>query len=208
MSLIYDLPPELQRATSILWRMDTNHGRAESAFSGITQTQRGQLERWAFTMAIRRLSRQEMQIAQGFFLMLEGPLNLFRMADPAALAPLGVCSGYPVLNATAAAGSRTLSVSGFTPNTAGQLLAGDWIQIGDQLSKVRTTTGSNALGIATLDIWPKVMREVPSGTPVLTRPARGLFRFTTQLPEWEADSSERRRPYTVQLAGLQEVLTD
>jgi hypothetical protein len=188
--------------------MDTNHGRAESPFSGVVQTQRGQLERWAFSMTLRRLTRRESQIAQGFFLMLEGPLGNFRMPDPAALTPLGHASGSPVLATAAAAGDRTLSVSGFLPSVPGQLLAGDWIQVGDQLAKIRTTAGSAADGTATLDVWPKVMRAIPLGTPILTRPARGIFRFTTQLPEWEADSSERRRPYTLSLDGVQEVLIE
>jgi hypothetical protein len=202
-----DFPADLLAATAITWRMDTNHGRAESPFSGHTQTQRGQLERWAFTMTFRRYTRREAQRLQGFFLMLEGPLGLFRMPDPAALAPLGRATGLPVLSATAAAGARTLAVSGFAPNVPGQLLAGDWIQIGDQLAKVREDAASGPTGTATLSIWPKVMTSIPGGTPILTRPARGLFRFTTQLPEWEADSSERRRPYTLRLDGVQEVLT-
>ena len=45
------------------------------------------------------------------------------------------------------------------------------------------------------------------GTAV-QRGAQGIFRFTSQLPEWTADSSERGRPYTTVLAGVQEVLTD
>lgn len=202
-----DIPAPLLRATSITWRMDMNHALAASPFSGHVQAQRGQLERWAFTMELRRLTREEMQIAQGFFLSLEASLGLFRMADPAACKPLGTATGIPVLAATAAAGSRTLSVSGFTPSVSAILRAGDWIQIGDQLAKVIADTPSNATGTASVPIWPKVMVQRAAGTPLVVRDAKGLFRFTTQLPEWTADSTERRRPYTTVLAGVQEVLT-
>ncbi len=203
-----EIPSELLRATSIAWKMETNHGLAESTFSGQTQSQRGQLERWSFVMSIRRLSRSDAQIAQGFFMMLEGPLGLFRMVDPAAAKPLGKATGIPILSAPAEPGDREIAVSGFTPNVGGILRAGDWIQIGDQLSKVRTDVASSATGTATVSIWPKVMATVDSGEPLIVRNAAGLFRFTSQPPEWEADSSERGRPYTFQLTGVQEVLTD
>lgn len=202
-----EIPAVLLRATSITWRMDTNHALAASPFSGHVQAQRGQLERWAFTMEIRRLTREEMQAAQGFFLALEASLNTFRMHDPAACQPLGVATGSPVLAATAASGARTLSISGFTPSVSNILRAGDWIQIGDQLAKVVADVSSSATGTASVTIWPKVMVEVASGQPVVVREAKGIFRFTSQLPEWTADAAERGRPYTTVLAGIQEVLT-
>lgn len=202
-----DIPAPLLRAVSITWKMETNHALAASPFSGVVQAQRGQLERWSFTLELRRLTREEIQIAQGFFLTLEASLGLFRMHDPAARLPLGTATGTPVLAATADPGDRTLSISGFTPSVSNILRAGDWIQIGDQLAKVVADTSSNASGVAAVTIWPKVMVEVASGQPVTVREAKGLFRFTTQLPEWTSDSSERGRPFTTVLAGVQEVLT-
>lgn len=203
-----DIPTALLRAVSITWKMETNHALAASPFSGHVQAQRGQLERWSFTLELRRLTREEMQVAQGFFLALEASLGLFRMHDPAARLPLGTATGTPVLAATADPGDRTLSISGFTPSVSTILKAGDWIQIGDQLAKVVADVASDAAGAATVTIWPKVMVEVPITTAVVVRGAQGIFRFTSQLPEWTADSSERGRPYTTMLAGVQEVLTD
>ena len=203
-----DIPAALLRAVSITWKMETNHALAASPFSGHVQAQRGQLERWSFTLELRRLTREEMQVAQGFFLALEASLGLFRMHDPAARLPLGTATGTPVLAATADPGDRTLSISGFTPSVATILKAGDWIQIGYQLAKVVADVASDAAGAATVTIWPKVMVEVPITTAVVVRGAQGIFRFTSQLPEWTADSSERGRPYTTVLAGVQEVLTD
>ena len=203
-----DIPQALLRATSITWKMETNHALAASPFSGHVQAQRGQLERWSFTMELRRLSREEIQTAQGFFLALEASLGLFRMADPSACHPLGTATGTPILAAAADPGDRTLSISGFTPSVATILRAGDWIQIGDQLAKVVADTHSTAAGLATIPIWPKIMVHVAAGQPLIVREAKGLFRFTSQLPEWTADSSERRRPYTTLLAGVQEVLTE
>jgi hypothetical protein len=203
-----DIPAELLNAVSISWKMETNHGLAESPFSGHVQAQRGQLERWSFVMKIRRLSRREAQIAEGFFMMLEAPFGVFRMTDPSRRHPLGKATGTPILATAAAPGDRTISVTGFTPNVAGILKAGDWVQIGDQLSKVRTDVASSATGTATISLWPKVMKTVPDETTIIVREAKGFFRFTSQPPEWEADASEKSRPYSFSLTGVQEILTD
>jgi hypothetical protein len=202
-----DLPPSLQRATRLTWTAESNHALAESAFTGTVQAQRGQIERWSFTMEVKRMSRAEAQAAMAFFLRLEGPLNTFRMADPAALKPLGKGTGAPVASADTPAGSRTLATSGWLPNVPGQLKAGDWVQIGDQLSRVRADVDSSATGTATLDLWPKLMLPVTTGTPIVLRPAKGIFRFTSDLPSFDLAAADTNKPYTFRLTGVQEVLT-
>lgn len=200
-----DLPEELLKATAIAWTMEANHALVASPFSGFVQAQRGTMERWSFVMTIRKLTRQEAQIAQGFFLMLEGPLGLFRMHDPAQCLPLGRASGVPKLSAAAASGARTISTDGWTANTPGVLKAGDWIQIGDQLTKVRADVNSSATGTATISIWPKVMVALADNTDVITRYPKGLFRFTSEAPAWEVVAGMKRN-YELKLTGVQEVL--
>lgn len=185
--------------------MDHNHGIAAAPFTGIVQAQRGQMERWSFTMTLRRLTRKQASSAFGFFLNLEGPLNIFRMADPAALQPLGRATGMPVGSATAA-GSRTIATIGWTPNTD-ILRAGDWVQIGHNYSRVRNSVTSDASGAATLDLWPRIMLAVISGTPVKLRPARGLFRFSVTPPEFDISAESLLRTHEFRLAGSQEILT-
>ena len=204
-----DIPEELLKAVvSISFKMESNHGLAESPWSGHVQAQRGQLERWSFLMKFRRFSRREAQVAEGFFMMMEPPFGLFRMTDPSRRQPLGKATGNPILAAGVAPGARTITTEGWTPNVPGILKAGDWLQIGDQLSKVRTDVNSSATGTATISLWPKLMKTVPDETPVIVRNARGLFRFTSQPPEWEADSTDRGRPYSFSLTGVQEILRD
>lgn len=205
---IIDIPPEILRAVTLSWTMEMNHGLATSVFSGQSQAQRGALERWSFTMGIRGMNRRDAQVAQGFFLRLEGQLNLFRMHDPAAALPLGRALGKPVLAANATPGARTLSISGWAANVAGILKAGDWVQIGDQLAKVRVDATSNAAGACSIDIWPKVMKTVAAGQPLIVRQARGLFRFVSDLPSWELDAGRLIRPYEFRITGVQEALSD
>ena len=201
-----DIPDCLLRAVRLSWTMESNHGLAESAFTGTVQAQRGQIERWSFTMEVKRMTRADAQQAIAFFLRLEGPLGTFRMHDPAACKPLGKGTGSPVVAATTAAGSRTLATSGWLPNVLAQLKAGDWVQIGDQLSRVRLDVDSSATGTATLDLWPKLMLPVAAGTPIVLRPAKGIFRFTSDLPSWDIAAADTNRPHTFRLTGIQEVL--
>lgn len=202
-----DLPAVLTRATRISWTMDSNHGLAESPFSGIVQAQRGTIERWKFTMDIRRLGRREAAEAMAFFLQLEGRLGTFRMGDPAAAVPIGRASGAPILSASGAAGDRTIATSGWTPNTTAILYAGDWIQIGDQLARVSRTVDSSSTGTATLYLWPRLMIPFATLTPIIVRNPRGIFRFTSDLPAWETAAANHLRPYKFSLTGTQEILT-
>lgn len=204
MPSIIDLPAELQRAITLSWTMDNNHGVAESGFSGHVQVQRGSLERWMFTMGVRAMNRRDAQIAQGFFLQLEGPLNLFRMHDPAASKPLGHGAGLPVVRIATAAGARTVETEGWKPGTA--LMPGDWVQIGNQLCKARAIAFAGADGRATLDVWPKIMHDLPAQARILTRPARGLFRMLSDVPAWDLDAGRLLRPYEFKLSGVQVVL--
>lgn len=186
--------------------MESNHGLAESIFTGHTQTQRGQIERWSFVMEIKRMTRHDASAAMGFFMQIEGRLGTFLMHDPAASAPLGRSTGNPVLAEDAAAGSRTVEVTGWTPNTPKILRAGDWVQIGDQLSRVRVDCHSDSAGVATLDIWPKLMISMHEGTAVKVRPAKGIFRFTSDLPAWDIVAADLNRSHSFRLTGSQVIL--
>ena len=204
MPSIIELPAELQRAMTLSWTMENNHGVAESPFSGHVQVQLGQVERWSFVMGVKPMNRRDAQIAQGFFLRLEGPVNVFRMFDPSASKPLGHGQGLPVLRVAAAAGARTVETEGWKPGTA--LMPGDWVQIGNQLSKVRETAYAGADGRATLDVWPKIMHALPVQTRIMARPARGLFRMLSDAPAWDLDAGKLLRPYEFKLSGVQVVL--
>ncbi|MCW1915993.1 hypothetical protein OJ996_20565 [Luteolibacter sp. GHJ8] len=201
-----DLPEVLKRVVRLSWTMESNHGLAESAFTGAVQAQRGQLERWSFTMEFRKMNRAEAQAAIAFFMRLEGQLNRFRMADPAALKPLGKGTGNPVASTATTAGSRTLATTGWLPNVPGQLREGDWVQIGDQLSRVREDVDSDAAGAAALDLWPKLMLAVPEGTPIILRPAKGIFRFTSEAPSFDLTAADTNKPFSFRMSGVQEVL--
>jgi len=155
-------------------------------------------------MGVRAMNRRDAQIAQGFFLQLEGPLNLFRMSDPAASKPLGHGMGLPVVRVTTAAGARTVETEGWKAGAV--LMPGDWVQIGHQLCKSRTIAYAGADGRAILDVWPKLMHDMPAQARIRTRQPCGLFRMLSDTPAWDLDAGRLLRPYEFKLSGVQVVL--
>ena len=204
--MIFDLPTALQSAVSISWTMEHNHALAASPFSGHVQAQRGQMERWSFTMQFQRMGRAAAQEAMGFFMRLEGNLHTFRMYDPAGRKPLGVATGAPILAENVLAGARTVATQGWQPNVPGILKAGDWVQIGDNFARLRADADSSPTGTATLDLWPKLMTAAALATPVIVRDAKGIFRFTSDFPSWAVEARSVLRPFQISMTGVQEIL--
>ncbi len=130
---------------------------------------------------------------EAFFLALRGASGTFYMGDPSRSAPLGIATGTPVLNGTQAAGSKTLSVKGWTASTANILRAGDWVGLLSgttyRLHKILTNASSNGSGVAILDIFPR-LREIhyDSESIVLTNPV-GTWRLANNVRSWDIDEA-------------------
>ena len=199
-------PADLLRATRITWRMATSHALAESPFSGHTQVQRGQLERFECDLEFARIPRHLAQQAIAFFLRLENNLHPFTMADPSAVKPLGPATGTPVVATLTAARAATVPTAGWTPNSPAILKAGDWIQIGDQLCRATADVPTAADGTAEIPIWPRLMIPMPATTPVKCHPATGIFRFASPPAEWDIDAALLRRSHTFRLTARQVIL--
>lgn len=208
MSTPVPLPKSLLLATSISWTPENNHGLVESPFSGITQAQRGRIQRWSFTMRLRRFTKSEGRQWQEFFLALDESIGLFTMYDPAHSRPAGKAfGGTPAVNGDASAGSGSIATDGWAANVAGLFLAGDWVQIGDHFAKITADVDSDSGGNATLPIWPKLYTDKPDDTAITIVEPRGIFRFISDLPSWEIETGRGAFPFTTALTGRQEVLT-
>jgi hypothetical protein len=90
-------------------------------------------------------------------------------------------------------GSNQLWTAGWTPNQAGALLAGDYIELPGtppRLHQATTNTPTDGGGNATIDIFPSI-REVPTpGMGVLTALPVGTFRLAQNRREWDADKTK------------------
>lgn len=116
-------------------------------------------------------------LLEAFLLSLRGMAGVFRFFDPYHSKPEGLALGAPVLSSTATAGGQTIDTQGWTPNVAGQLKAGDYLQIGDRLYRTLADASSDANGKATLSVWPDAREAHAAGTRIIVRNATGLWRL-------------------------------
>jgi hypothetical protein len=134
---------------------------------------------------------------KAFAAELRGMQNVFQIGDPWGVTPLGVASGAPITNTTWSGSppvenvnhifSTVLYTSGWVPNTVGQLLAGDYIQIGYRLYVAVERVDSDATGLATINIWPSLREVPPDLTPLTLTNTVGLFRLAANARSWHGD---------------------
>jgi hypothetical protein len=102
----------------------------------------------------------------------------------------GVGGGTPLVSGAHAAGATTLWVKGLPSTTTGILQPGDWIQIGNQLSRVvtilstpGTTTSPITPTIASCTIFPELHKAYSDGDTINYSTPSGLF-------IWRGDSGQ------------------
>lgn len=156
-------------------------------------------------MSLKQWNKEDAQDWMGFFLELEGNLNAFRMWDPSSCRPLGHGLGYPVIAEDTPAGSGEVETSGWPPNVINVLKAGDWAEFGGHFAKVVSSVNSGPDGTATIRFWPRPYADLTEDTPILLRPAKGIFRFVSDAPSWEVSAGGNPEPYSITLTGRQVV---
>ncbi len=164
---------------------------SESPFTLEKEIQVHQGQKWHFLVSLPVMGRSEAEPWISFFLKLNGMQGTFLMSPPDAMEPQGVASGAPVVAGAGQTGQELLT-SGWTPSMQGILKAGDYISIGSgalsRLHKVLSDVDSDAGGLATLDIWPRLREVPPDLAPITTSEPKGLFRLSSNEMPYAADS--------------------
>jgi hypothetical protein len=146
-------------------------------------------DRWSYEIQLPKMARATAVNWIAFLAALQGMQNVFQIGDPMGRRPSGAALGAPVIAGTVglnAIGAVSLATRGWTPNKYGQLMAGDYLQIGLRLHQVTAQVNSDALGNATIPIWPS-LRETPAdGLAIgLINPV-GVFRLSSNKRQWHA----------------------
>jgi hypothetical protein len=84
-----------------------------------------------------------------------------------------------VIGTSSLAMGGLLYTAGWTPSTAGQLLPGDYIQLGYRLYQVCEQVNSDVNGWATISVWPSLREAPAAGTALLLNNTQGLFRLAS-----------------------------
>ncbi len=160
--------------------------RSPFTFHSQTYVHPGQM--WGASVTLPRMRRDHAEPWLAFLLSLKGRQGYFILEDPSSLAPQGAVTGTVRVNGGGQLGS-SLIVDGFVPDTTGVFKAGDCFQIGTgaaaRLYKILADVDSDALGGATLDIWPD-LRESPSdNAQIRYNTPGGLFRLSSNRVSWD-----------------------
>jgi|688.fasta_scaffold65936_3 hypothetical protein len=187
------------------FRLIANHavGVLRSPFTFATQTQRHPGQAWSVEVGIAPCREDGAEPWMAFLLRLNGPHGTFLMGDPWHRSPRGTATGSPEVRGNHAARAATLLTGGWTANTAGILLEGDYIQIGERLHKVLLDADSDASGQATLEIFPALRVAVADSEAIITEEPKGLFRLADA--ESTLTEIDKERFYSISFTAMEAV---
>lgn len=180
-------------------------------FSGLTQTftspftngeQTAQMpgsERWVSSLAFNSLTRLESRLLEAFLVACRGAGGRFYLWNHARENPLGAAGGNPVVDGAGNYGGL-LATRGWTPNTAGILLAGDYIGVNNEVKMVLADASSDANGKASLAIGPNIRNAPSDGMSIATVKPQGLFRLQ--------DDNQGKMAYRKQVGSYQFVCVE
>lgn len=133
-------------------------------------------QQWRMTISTLPMVDEEARSFAAFLTGLRGNIGRFRHGDPYRSLPRGAVAGAPVI-AAATAGQQEVSVSGLTASTLRQFAVDDYIEIDGSLYTVLVDTDSDALGNATVPVWPDLRSSYAVSTEIVYRNPRGTWRL-------------------------------
>ena len=170
--------------TEVIWPLDlrpstqtffirTNTRRFESPLTGHVQVQERDGARWVAQLSFTR-GHLDSRRMDALLAALAGPVGTVKLPDFRRLSANGSLAGAPQL--VSGTGS-TLTLSGFTADAVGVLLAGDLIQTSTgRTHMVVQNVDADALGDAAVPIAP-ILRDPVTAGPLITDNCRVLMRL-------------------------------
>ena len=177
----------------------------DAPFSLKQQVQRFDGQLWSAEITLPSMPRAVAAPWTAFLLAMNGRHGTVLVGDPAAVAPLGVATGTPLVDGASQAGG-SLATKGWSASVTGILKAGDYIQLGSgattRLHQVIEDADSDGGGLAALTLWPDLRESPADGAAVTTQSAKGTFRLTANDAGWTTDA---RGLYGVTLSLIEAV---
>lgn len=160
-----------------------NTRATRSPFTGRTQQQRALNEWWVGEIRLANLTDTEAAQWRAWLLSLKGRTGTFRMG------PYRKNQGSPSADDPTVDGSgqtgRRLRTVGWTPNSEGNLLPGDHLEVDQYLYLVTAPVDADSSGVADVAIWPRLRTQPADGAPVIIDNPRGTFRRDDAESPWD-----------------------
>lgn len=132
-------------------------------------------QRWAASISLPPMKRQDAESWIAFLLSLYGQVGTFLLSDPNCPAPRGTATSA-TLTGTTGSTSPTITMTG-------TLLAGDYISLGTGSSTRLHKVVQDRSGTGVVEIWPALREDYTSATVDLTE-AKGKFRLKENITQW------------------------
>lgn len=152
---------------SVEMSLRTNTQRYISELNGVEQASQLPGARWMATLGFDRRMGEKARILRAFFSSLLGPAGRFYLPVFDQPTPAGSAQGPGIVSGAGQTGS-TLTTSGWTPDQAGLLLAGDYFQVGDELKILTADASSDAAGVAVLTFVPPLRTSPADAAQIVT----------------------------------------
>lgn len=147
-------------------------------------------QRWAASISLPPMKRQDAETWVAFLLSMKGQVGTFLLGDPNCQTPQGSAStsaGTPLVSGSGQTGD-SLVVDGLPISATGYLKAGDYIQLGSgstaSLHKVLLDVNTDVTGQAVLEIWPSLRSSPVDNAPVVVANTKGRFRLKENMTQW------------------------
>jgi hypothetical protein len=170
-------------------------GRTRSPYTGEGQVVVHDGQWWEVDIAFARQKRANAELIEVALLKLNGREGTFLLPPKGAETNRGSAAttpGTPVVAGASQIGNE-LDVSGLPSGATGYLLVGDYISVGTgdstHLHKVLSIVNADSAGTAAILIWPSLRESPANGAAVEVQAPKGVFRLTTNTPEWSIDEA-------------------
>lgn len=148
---------------------------SQSPFTYQQQIVAHQGQRWAASISLPPMKRDDAENWVAFLLSLYGQVGTFLLSDPNCPAPRGT--------ATSATLTGTINSTSPTITMTGTLLAGDYISLGTGASARLHKVLQDRNGTGTIEIWPALRDNYTDAVIDLTE-AKGRFRLKENITQW------------------------
>jgi hypothetical protein len=159
--------PENIKIISAECYLNSNTQTHESPLSGVTQTLGLPGAYWSAVLSFENEEPATARSIAAFLVSGRGQAVSFDLYNHAHPTPKGSATGTPVVYGANQTGSQLIT-GGWTPDVAGILKAGDFIQVGSKVKMVITDANSDALGRSTLQTEPPWTLAPVDGATIVT----------------------------------------
>lgn len=178
-------------------------GLHRSQFTYQTQVQEFQGQMWVAEITLPLMKRDDAENWHAFLLKLNGQSGTFYLYDPLGKIPRGAATGTPLVMGAQPAQRSYLVTDGWNPNVTNILKAGDYFQLGTRLYKNLSDVNSDASGIATFDIFPRLREAAVDNDVIITNTAKGIFRMASS--DFTVISVDEMQAYEVSFSAIEAI---